>query len=52
MTKRFQIEEQIMRVVTFETNPKEYHDGLLKYTCGVNDVPLQVLGIGEENVWT
>ena len=37
-----------MRVVTFETDPKEYHDGLLKYTCEVNGVPLKVLGIGEE----
>ena len=37
-----------MRVVTFETDPKEYHDGLLKYTCEVNGVALKVLGIGEE----
>ena len=37
-----------MRVITFETNPKEYHDGLLKYTCEANSVPLKVLGIGEE----
>ena len=38
-----------MQVVTFETNSKEYHGSLLKYTCEVNGVqvelPSNTLGI-------
>ena len=38
----------MMRVITFETNPKEYHDGLLKYTCEKNGFQLELLGIGDK----
>tara|TARA_Y100000310_G_scaffold344080_1_gene455006 strand:- start:2478 stop:3323 length:846 start_codon:yes stop_codon:yes gene_type:complete len=37
-----------MQVVTYETNSKEYNEGLLKYTCKANKVPLKVLGVGDE----
>ena len=37
-----------MHVLTYETHPDKFHDGLLKYTCNVNNIHLKVIGIGEK----
>ena len=37
-----------MHVLTYETHPDKFHDGLLKYTCNVNNIQLKVIGIGEK----
>lgn len=35
-------------VATFETDSKQYYNGLLRYTCKANNIPLTVLGINEQ----
>ncbi len=41
-----------MQIITFESDLDEYQHSLLKYTCEVNGIPLEVIGLGVEWVGT